>query len=129
MGGLAGIRRFCAERTDHAGWRCLDHGRDRHFATLARIRGRPREAAASACNGSLVCRDCPGMSRSTMNGAAHELVSQPVAERQRLIDQREQALPWWRWDRICQNDSGAPYARTTRPTAAPGIPSHTTMLA
>ncbi len=37
------------------------------------------------------------MSRSTMNGAAHELQSQPAAERQRLVEQRERSTPWWRW--------------------------------
>jgi hypothetical protein len=26
-----------------------------------------------------------------------KLVSEPAAERQRLVDQREQGTPWWRW--------------------------------
>ena len=45
------------------------------------------------------------MSRTTTNGAAHEPQSQPAAatggtstaERQRLIEQRQRATPWWRW--------------------------------
>jgi len=37
------------------------------------------------------------MSRTITNGAAPELLSQPAAERQRLVDQRERATPWWRW--------------------------------
>ncbi len=37
------------------------------------------------------------MSRTTTNGADHDPLSQPAAERQRLIEQRERATPWWRW--------------------------------
>ena len=44
------------------------------------------------------------MSRTTTNGADHEPLSQPAAhgrtsaaERQRLVEQRERATPWWRW--------------------------------
>ena len=38
------------------------------------------------------------MSRTSTNGADHEPPqSQPAAERQRLIEQRERATPWWRW--------------------------------
>jgi hypothetical protein len=37
------------------------------------------------------------MSRTTTNGADHEPLSQPAAERQRLAEQRERATPWWRW--------------------------------
>src|SRR5439155_22611829 len=49
------------------------------------------------CNGNLGRKDCPHMSRTSSNGAPRELLSQPAAERQRLIDQRERAEPWWRW--------------------------------
>jgi hypothetical protein len=37
------------------------------------------------------------MSRPTTSGSARELGSQPDAERQRVLDQRERATPWWRW--------------------------------
>src|SRR2546422_6859098 len=37
------------------------------------------------------------MSRTSSTGAPRELLSHPAAERQRLIDQRERAEPWWRW--------------------------------
>src|ERR1051325_5780133 len=37
------------------------------------------------------------MSQTTTNGAAPGLLSEPAAERQRLLEQRERGTPWWRW--------------------------------
>src|SRR5207247_8483121 len=69
----------------------------RYLPSLTHVRSRPRDTAAVRCNGNLGPRDYPHMSRTSSNGAPRELLSQPAAERQRLIDQRERAEPWWRW--------------------------------
>src|SRR5207244_2207763 len=83
-------------RVDNAGRRGAHHHGDRLLAPLTHVRSGPGDTAAGCRNGNLGRRDCPRMSRTTTNGAARELLSQPAAEHQRLIDQRERATPWWR---------------------------------